>query len=193
MPYFQSTFNSGTTGEKVSVIFSLYTVGSIVGAPFAAVIADRLGRRKGMFIGGWVIILGMIIISTAHVLAQFVIGRFVLGFGIAIMTVSAPAYSIEIAPPHWRGRFTGFYNCGWFGGSVSIPDPEGPLSSFACLISSDPRCSHRLRMQLHRLPVLVPYSPDSASIRLSRRNLRRLHHPRVAALADGPREGRGSC
>ena len=34
------------------------------------------------------------------------------------MTVAAPAYSIEIAPPHWRGRCTGFYNCGWFGGSI---------------------------------------------------------------------------
>ena len=25
---------------------------------------------------------------------------------------------MEIAPPHWRGRCTGFYNCGWFGGSI---------------------------------------------------------------------------
>lgn len=26
MPHYQSTFNSGTTGPKVSVIFSFYTV-----------------------------------------------------------------------------------------------------------------------------------------------------------------------
>jgi len=25
---------------------------------------------------------------------------------------------MEISPPHWRGRTTGFYNCGWFGGSI---------------------------------------------------------------------------
>ncbi|KAK3362404.1 general substrate transporter [Lasiosphaeria hispida] len=118
MPHFQNVFATGETGTQVSIIFSLYTVGSMVGAPFAAVISDRYGRKKGMFSGGFVIILGMIIISTSMTVPQFVVGRFILGFGIAIMTVAAPAYSIEIAPPHWRGRCTGFYNCGWFGGAI---------------------------------------------------------------------------
>lgn len=90
----------------------------MVGSPFAAIVSDRLGRRKAMFTGGWVIIVGMIIASTANALAQFIVGRFILGVGISIMTVAAPAYAVEIAPPHWRGRCTGFYNCGWFGGSI---------------------------------------------------------------------------
>lgn len=118
MKSFQTVFDTGDVGPKVSLIFSLYTVGAMVGAPFAAVLSDRFGRRKGMFCGGVVIILGMIIISTAMTVPQFVVGRFVLGFGIAIMTVAAPAYAIEISPPHWRGRCTGFYNCGWFGGAI---------------------------------------------------------------------------
>lgn len=86
----------------------------MVGAPFAAVISDRYGRRKGMFAGAVVIILGMIIVSTASTVAQFVVGRFVLGFGIAIMTVAAPGYAIEIAPPHWRGRCAGKMNLARF-------------------------------------------------------------------------------
>ncbi|KAK3694441.1 hypothetical protein B0T22DRAFT_477191 [Podospora appendiculata] len=118
MPYFQSTFQTGDTGSQVSVIFSLYTVGSMVGAPFAAVLSDRYGRKKGMFCGGFVIILGMIVIATSNHVPQLVVGRFILGVGISIMTVAAPAYAIEISPPHWRGRCTGFYNCGWFGGSI---------------------------------------------------------------------------
>lgn len=71
-----------------------------------------------MFAGGVIIILGMIIISTTNTFAQVVVGRFVLGLGIAVMTVAAPAYAVEVAPPHWRGRCTGFYNCGWFGGAI---------------------------------------------------------------------------
>ncbi|WVF68283.1 hypothetical protein IAT40_003048 [Kwoniella sp. CBS 6097] len=118
MPHFQNVFKSGTTGYKVSIIFSFYTIGAMAGAPFAAVLSDRLGRRKAMFSGSIVIILGMIIAATSKSIPQFVAGRFVLGLGISIMTVAAPAYSIEIAPPHWRGRCTGFYNCGWFGGSI---------------------------------------------------------------------------
>jgi sugar porter (SP) family MFS transporter len=68
--------------------------------------------------GGVIINIGMIIISTSHHLAQIVVGRFVLGLGISVMTVAAPAYALEISPPHWRGRCTGFYNCGWFGGAI---------------------------------------------------------------------------
>ncbi|KAI5922437.1 lactose permease [Camillea tinctor] len=118
MDHFQDTFHSGKTGKIVAVMFSLYTVGSMVGSPFAAILSDRYGRRIAMFCGGVTIIVGMIITATAMAIPQFVVGRFVLGVGISIMTVAAPAYAVEIAPPHWRGRATGFYNCGWFGGSI---------------------------------------------------------------------------
>ncbi|KAL2817913.1 general substrate transporter [Aspergillus cavernicola] len=118
MDHYQNVFNTGMDGPKVSVVTSLYTVGSMVATPISAVISDRFGRRKCMFAGGLVIIVGSIVIATANSLAHFVVGRFVLGFGIQIMVVSAPAYAVEISPPHWRGRAVGFYNCGWFGGSV---------------------------------------------------------------------------
>lgn len=118
MDHYQNVFKTGMDGPKVSVVTSLYTVGSIVCTPVSAIISDRLGRRKCMFIGGWVIIIGAVIITSAMTLPQFVVGRFVLGVGIQIMVVSAPAYAVEISPPHWRGRAVGFYNCGWFGGSI---------------------------------------------------------------------------
>ena len=81
--------------------------GSIVTAPIGAIISDRYGRKVGMFCGAWVIILGAIVAATSFHLAQLVIGRFILGAGIQMMTVAAPAYAIEIAPPHWRGRCAG--------------------------------------------------------------------------------------
>ncbi|KAL4954469.1 general substrate transporter [Aspergillus filifer] len=118
MNHYQLTFNTGLTGPKVSVVTSLYTVGSMVATPISAVISDNFGRRKCMFCGGWIIVIGSIIIATANTLAHFIVGRFILGFGIQVMVVSAPAYAVEIAPPHWRGRAVGFYNCGWFGGSI---------------------------------------------------------------------------
>ncbi|KAI1268083.1 putative MFS lactose permease [Xylariaceae sp. FL1019] len=118
MKQFQNVFHTGDDGPTVSLLFSLYTVGSIVGAPFAAIISDKKGRRITMFIGACIIIVGVVIISSSSTVAQFVVGRFILGFGISSMTVGAPAYAVEIAPPHWRGRATGFYNCGWFGGSI---------------------------------------------------------------------------
>ncbi|KAJ5724396.1 hypothetical protein N7493_006124 [Penicillium malachiteum] len=133
MKHYQAVFHTGLTGTKVSVVTSLYTVGSIVVTPISAIISDKLGRRKCMFVGAWVIIIGSIVISTSMTLAQFVVGRFLLGVGIQIMVVSAPAYAVEIAPPHWRGRAVGFYNCGWFGGSI----PAAAITFGTNYINSD--------------------------------------------------------
>ncbi|CEN60702.1 hypothetical protein ASPCAL03137 [Aspergillus calidoustus] len=118
MPHFQSTMGSRDAGWQVSVISSLYSVGSIVSTPFAALVSDKWGRRAGMTFGAVIIILGSVISASSFSLAQVTVGRFVLGSGIQFMTVAAPAYSMEVAPPQWRGRATGFYNCGWFGGAI---------------------------------------------------------------------------
>lgn len=119
--------------------------GHIVGSPIGAVISDKYGRRWTMFCGCWIVILGMVIVVASKSLAAFAVGRFVLGLGITLSTLAAPAYAMEISPPHWRGRATGtwgryctstvlysynsfhwdgadgyvgLYNCGWFGGSI---------------------------------------------------------------------------
>lgn len=85
----------------------------MIGSPVAAVVSDRLGRRKGMFIGAWIIIIGMILGATASHIAQFIIARFVLGFGISILTVAAPAYSMEVSRTwHSQGQFREWVNSG---------------------------------------------------------------------------------
>jgi hypothetical protein len=43
-----------------------------------------------MFAGGCVIVAGTAIVASAHKIEQLIGGRFVLGWGIAIMTVAAP-------------------------------------------------------------------------------------------------------
>ncbi|BEJ12452.1 hypothetical protein CspHIS471_0209120 [Cutaneotrichosporon sp. HIS471] len=169
MPAFNKQFGSykggvfeeiQDNGTLTGIIFSLYTVGSMVGSPFAAIISDRFGRRKAMFIGAWVIIIGMILTSTSHHVEQFVVGRFVLGFGISIMTVAAPAYSMEIAPPQWRGRATGIYNCGWFGGSV----PAAAITFGTSFING--QMSWRLPLILQAIAcflimAILPFIPES--------------------------------
>lgn len=127
MPHFKATMGTQDEGWQVSVMTALYSVGSIVTTPFAAAVSDRWGRRIGMSCGAVGIILGSIIAASSFSLTQVTVGRVVLGSGIQFMTVAAPAYSMEIAPPQWRGRCTGFYNCGWFGGSI-----PAALVTFGC-------------------------------------------------------------
>ncbi|TDL29522.1 general substrate transporter [Rickenella mellea] len=118
MPYYQSKFNAGEVGSTTGIIFSIYTVGGLVGPWVAGPITDRFGRRGGMFVGALIIITGSAVIASSNTKGQFIAGRFILGFGVAILTCAAPSYIIEVSPPQWRGRMTAFYNCGWFGGSI---------------------------------------------------------------------------
>lgn len=117
MTHFQNYFNAGKN-LNTSVIFSMYTAGSMVSAPFAATINDKWGRRFTMGLGAIIIIIGGILSATSTGVPQLVVARFCLGFGVAIMTNAAPAYVAELAPPQWRGRCVGLYNLGWFGGSI---------------------------------------------------------------------------
>lgn len=52
MKQYQAHFEIATTGEDVSKVFSMYGVGSMIGALFAGPISDKYGRRVGMFCGG---------------------------------------------------------------------------------------------------------------------------------------------
>ncbi|KDQ17763.1 hypothetical protein BOTBODRAFT_582547 [Botryobasidium botryosum FD-172 SS1] len=118
MPYYQAKFESGRLGASTGLIFAIYTVGNIIGPWFAGPLTDKLGRRGGMFVGAFTICIGTAVIASSNVRGQFIAGRFILGFGVSILTTAAPSYCVEICPPQWRGRMTGFYNCGWFGGSI---------------------------------------------------------------------------
>lgn len=118
MTFYQGHFHPGTTGQSTSLIFAIYTVGQMVAAWLAGPLTDRYGRRVGMASGGCFVILGAILACFAKDLSMLVGARFVLGFGICIMTTAAPSYAVEIAPPQYRGRMTGFYNTGWFGGAI---------------------------------------------------------------------------
>ena len=87
---------------STGIIFSIYTIGQMAGSLFAGPICDRFGRRAGMFVGCLIIMAGSAVISTSLDRPQFIAGRFVLGMGIAIATIGAPTYTVEVAPPQWR-------------------------------------------------------------------------------------------
>ncbi|KAG8965040.1 hypothetical protein FRC03_000995 [Tulasnella sp. 419] len=149
MPYYQSKFNSGYLGSSTGIIFSIYTIGGVVGPWFAGPLSDRFGRRGGMFAGALMICVGTAVIASANKRGQFIAGRFVLGFGVSILTTAAPSYCVEICPPQWRGRMTGFYNCGWFGGSI----PAAGITLGTAKMKSD--LSWRLPLIFQAFPSLV--------------------------------------
>lgn len=118
MDQYKAYFHKQETGSATALIYSIYTVGSMIGALFTGPVLDLLGRRAGMGIGSVIIMIGAVVVTAAQSEAYLLGGRFVLGFGISLGTSAAPMYAIELAPPQWRGRITGYYNTFFYSGAI---------------------------------------------------------------------------
>ena len=102
MPYYQSHFKVETTGSNTSLIFAMYTVGQMCASFIAGPIADRFGRRIGMAVGASFIIIGAIVGACAPDMDALIGARFILGFGVAILTTAAPSVSTRISYDGFR-------------------------------------------------------------------------------------------
>ena len=117
---FRAYFHGSNTGIWVGVVSFLYQIGSIAGIPFVGPALDTWGRRTEIFIGVRIVIIGTSIQGTtiySHSLPQFMIGRFILGFGAQLATCGGPIYVVEMSHHAYRGVVTGLYNTFWYASS----------------------------------------------------------------------------
>ncbi|KAK5128633.1 hypothetical protein LTR08_003954 [Meristemomyces frigidus] len=123
---FLSFFHGTSDGEWAAFNSAMYQIGGVCALPFVGPAIDTWGRRYGMMIGGydamiWTIIIGAIINATTLYngsLPQLKGGRFILGFGVSIVSASGPIYVVETAHPSWRGVITAYCNTFWFVGAI---------------------------------------------------------------------------
>jgi len=81
-------------------IVSIYAVGCFLGACFILAFGDKLGRRKSIFLGATVMIIGVVIQISAvapssGATAQFIIGRCITGIGNGVNTSTVPTWQAE--------------------------------------------------------------------------------------------------
>ncbi|KAH2023190.1 hypothetical protein KXV45_000876 [Aspergillus fumigatus] len=75
--------------SKGAVIAS-FQIGALIGALSCTLISDRLGRRKTIFLGSILTIIGEVLQVASYGLVQFVIGRIILGMGVEHDTMAIP-------------------------------------------------------------------------------------------------------
>ncbi|KAI0593020.1 general substrate transporter [Biscogniauxia sp. FL1348] len=90
-------------------VTSIYAVGCFLGACFILSFGDQLGRRKSIFLGASIMIIGVIIqLASVPVgqgaTAQFIIGRCITGIGNGINTSTIPTWQAECSSSHNRGK-----------------------------------------------------------------------------------------
>ncbi|OQD72410.1 hypothetical protein PENDEC_c021G03410 [Penicillium decumbens] len=84
-------------------ITALYDVGAVFGAIIAALTVERLGRKRSLMVGSFLIIIGAILMGASVERIQMIVGRIVTGLGIGFLTSVAPVYQSEICLPSQRG------------------------------------------------------------------------------------------
>lgn len=98
-----------TAGQN-SLIVSILSAGTFLGALTAAYVADLLGRRLGLLVSTtFVFNFGVILQVAASSRPLFIAGRFFAGFGVGLISVMIPMYQSETAPKWIRGAIVGCY------------------------------------------------------------------------------------
>ncbi|GAC96083.1 hypothetical protein PHSY_003662 [Pseudozyma hubeiensis SY62] len=106
-----------TDGNKEFITAAL-TVGAIISALCAGVVADKIGRKWTLVICDIMFVIGAIVQAAAHKKYEMVIGRVLLGFGVGAAAQIVPVYIQELAPARARGRLTCLNSIAVTGGQV---------------------------------------------------------------------------
>ena len=97
----QNQMNHRSTIQGISV--ASYNVGCFFGAVTTIWIGDMLGRRKTIFLGSSIMVVGAALQCSSFTLAQLITGRLVTGFGNGLNTSTGPTWQSECSKSHRRG------------------------------------------------------------------------------------------
>lgn len=79
-----------------------------MGLIFVGFIAQKLGRKRSIQLGGLIGLVGAILQTVATNIATFFAGRIIAGAASGVMLTTVNIYQSEIAPPGERGAMVAF-------------------------------------------------------------------------------------
>jgi len=95
--------------SSLGVTVSAALWGTVIGAMFASIPADRYGRRRSLLILALFYMVSAAGCALAWSWPALVVFRFIGGLGIGGSSVIGPMYIAEIAPARWRGRLVALF------------------------------------------------------------------------------------
>ncbi|CAK7210654.1 hypothetical protein SBRCBS47491_000848 [Sporothrix bragantina] len=102
---------SGTPSENAfharvkGVVTGCYDLGAVVGSLCCIFYSDKIGRLRTLLTGMIMTIIALAIESSAYSLAQFVVGRILIGAAIGTISAVIPVWQSECASTAHRGTF----------------------------------------------------------------------------------------
>lgn len=131
VPLYSESF--GVSKTAIGLAIAIYGLARFLLNVPSGQMADRLGRRMTLAIGGGVTVAGNIICAVAPEYWLFLSGRFIAGCGAAMVLTGTQVIIADISVPANRGRMMATY-MGFFLFAVGIgPLPGGLLAEFVSL------------------------------------------------------------
>jgi DHA1 family multidrug resistance protein-like MFS transporter len=125
-PLYAASF--GVPPSAIGLTIGLYGLARFLFAVPSGRLADHIGRRGTLALGGVITVAGNVLCAIAPSYALFLGARFVAGAGAALILTAAQIVLADISTPSQRGRFMGIYS-GVFAFAVGAgPYPGGLLA-----------------------------------------------------------------
>ncbi len=90
-------------------IVSAVIVGGMIGPFISTALTDKLGRKRINILAAIIFAIGSVMTAIADTTTMLLLGRFVLGLAIGIVSSAVPLYIAEISPSSIRGRLVTFF------------------------------------------------------------------------------------
>ncbi|KAK9473936.1 general substrate transporter [Dipodascopsis tothii] len=98
--HFPQVKNSNISG----ITSSCFSLGAFVGCILAFRYGDKFGRRKTIFVGQVLNLIGAVLQVTSFQFPQLIIGRVINGMGMGITSSTCPVYQAECSKASIRGK-----------------------------------------------------------------------------------------
>ncbi|MEJ7838401.1 MAG: MFS transporter [Thermomicrobiales bacterium] len=134
MPLYADEF--GVSETAIGFTIAIYGLARFLVNVPAGVMADRIGRRGALTVGGLLTVVGTLICAVAPEYWVLLIGRFIAGAGAACVLTAGQIVLADIASPANRGRVmaiymgvflfavgAGAFPGGWLASTVSLESP----------------------------------------------------------------------
>ncbi|KAK6597800.1 hypothetical protein H4I96_08752 [Botrytis cinerea] len=96
------------TALTQGLVVASYNLGCFGGAVITIFLGDRLGRRRMIFLGSSIMIVGAVLQASSFSIGQFIAGRVLTGFGNGMNTSTVPTWASETSESHQRGKMVMF-------------------------------------------------------------------------------------
>ncbi len=95
--------------QQTSLIVAAVLGGSMLSSPVTGFLADWIGRKRVMLLGGLLFILSVGIIVVSQSFVSLFLGRLLQGISGGVIAVVVPLFLAESLAAEWRGRGTGIF------------------------------------------------------------------------------------